>query len=198
MTMGAYRNGKIDNVVPASDGAGEVEAVGKGVLRFKKGDRVLTLFNQGHIEGLIDERETATDLGGMLHGTLREYGAFHEQGLVHMPPSLTFQQGATLPCAALTAYNALFGLVGRQLGGGHWVLTQGTGGVSMFAFLFAKAIGARVIATTTSVEKGRTLREYGANSVLDFVGDKNWGETAMRVTNNEGVNHVVEVWVQRL
>jgi len=119
--------------IPASDGAGTVVASGSRVTRFKKGDAVLTLFNQSHLAGNVTLRDTGTGLGGAIDGTLRQYGAFDENGLVKMPETLNFQQGATLPCAALTAWNALYGVEGKRLMPGDTVLTQGTGGVSMFA-----------------------------------------------------------------
>lgn len=122
-----------DHHVPGSDGAGVVEAVGSKVTRFKPGDKVVTLFNQGHIGGYIDPGILGTGLGGSLDGTLRQYGAFNEQGLVAMPSTLDFKQASTLPCAGVTAWNALYGLEGRALKAGDTVLTQGTGGVSIFA-----------------------------------------------------------------
>lgn len=145
-------------VVPASDGAGVVEAVGSGVTRFKKGDKVLTLFNQGHLAGSLDYQTVTTGVGGTIDGALQQYGAYSEQGLVAMPSNLDFLQGSTLTCAGLTAWNGLYGLEGRSLKPGDWVLTQGTGGVSMFAVQFAKAAGAKVIATTSSAEKGKSSR----------------------------------------
>lgn len=122
-----------DGVVPASDGAGTVEAIGSRVTRFQEGDKVLTLFNQGHLAGSLTPAINATGLGGVIDGTLRQYGAFDEQGLVAMPETLDFQQGSTLSCAALTAWNGLYGLESRALKPGDVVLTQGTGGVSIFA-----------------------------------------------------------------
>ncbi|KAK4617684.1 Zinc-type alcohol dehydrogenase-like protein [Fulvia fulva] len=166
-----------DNVVPASDGAGTVEDVGKNVTRFKKGYKVITLFNQGHIAGTIDETALAGGVGG--------------QGLVHMPQNLNYLEASTLTCAGLTAWNALYGL--KKLMPGDWVLTQGTGGVSIFAVQFAKAAGAKVIATTSSKEKGNKLKELGADHVLNYKEDTNWGATAKKLTGGRGVQHVVEV-----
>jgi NADPH:quinone reductase-like Zn-dependent oxidoreductase len=120
-------------VVPGSDGAGEVVAVGTRVTRFKPGHKVVTLFNQGHLGGSLDRISSRTGLGGVLDGTLRDYGVFDEQGLVEMPSTLSFQEASTLPCAALTAWNSLFGFESRPLKAGQTVLTQGTGGVSVFA-----------------------------------------------------------------
>jgi len=125
-------------VVPGSDGAGEVVEVGSKVKEFKKGDKVATLFNQGHQWGAIDEGAAQTGLGGVLDGTLREYGVFTPAGLVRAPRNLDYLESSTLTCAALTSWNALYGL--KPLKPGEVVLVQGTGGVSMFAlqvcFLF--------------------------------------------------------------
>ena len=108
-------------------------SVGPRVAAFQAGDKVVTLFNQTHQAGAIKVSDMGTGIGGALNGTLRQYGVFEEQGLVKMPETLSFQEASTLPCAALTAWNALYGLEGRNLRPGDWVLTQGTGGVSMFA-----------------------------------------------------------------
>ena len=180
-------------MVPASDGAGIVEAVGKNVTRFKKGDKVVTLFNQGHLAGSLDMNILTTGLGGSIDGALRQYGAFDQNGLVHMPTNLSFLEASTLTCAGLTAWNALYGMVGRKLMPGDWVLTQGTGGVSIFALQFAKAAGAKVISTTSSAEKGDRLKQLGADHVLNYKEDESWGETAKKLTGDKGVQHVVEV-----
>jgi len=182
-----------DDVVPGSDGAGTVEEVGSGVTRFKKGDRVVTLFNQAHIAGSLDHQSLQTGLGGAVDGTLREYGIFDEQGLVAAPKNLNDLEASTLSCAGLTAWNALYGLESRALKPGQWVLTQGTGGVSMFALQFAKAAGARVIATTSSGSKAETLKSHGADHVINYKEVSNWGEKAKELTGGVGVQHVVEV-----
>lgn len=186
-----YPFAQVDGVVPASDGAGVVEKVGKNVKRFKEGDKVITLFNQGHIAGSVDEISVMSGVGGAVDGCLRQYGAYDEQGLVHMPSNLNFLEASTLTCAGLTAWNALYGLKGLMPG--DWVLTQGTGGVSIFAVQFAKAAGARVIATTSSAAKGEKLKQLGADHVLNYKEDENWGETAKKLTGGKGVQHVVEV-----
>jgi len=191
IAKGMYPFPQRDNVVPASDGAGIVEAVGKSVTRFKQGDKVITLFNQGHIAGTIDEVALNGGVGGVVDGALRQYGAYDEQGLVHMPSNLNFVEAATLTCAGLTAWNALYGL--KQLMPGDWVLTQGTGGVSIFAVQFAKAAGAKVIATTSSKDKADRLKQLGADHIINYKDDANWGETAKKLTGGRGVQHVVEV-----
>ncbi|KAL8956081.1 MAG: hypothetical protein Q9183_006421, partial [Haloplaca sp. 2 TL-2023] len=192
--QGKYPFPTKDNVVPGSDGAGTVEAVGSRVQQFKKGDKVLTLFNQGHQAGSINPAIVGTGLGGALDGTLRQYGAFEETGLVHMPSTLDFKQGSTLPCAAVTAWNGLYGLESKAVKPGDTVLTQGTGGVSIFALQFAKAAGARVIATTGSSAKVDTLKKLGADVVINYKEDQNWGETAKKATpDGVGVDHILEV-----
>lgn len=183
-----------DNVVPGSDGAGIVEAVGSRVTRFKPGDKVVTLFNQGHLAGTITDGILQTGLGGSTDGTLREYAALSEQGLVPVPSNLSLEEASTLPCAALTAWNALYGLESRALKPGQTVLTQGTGGVSIFAVQFAKAAGARVIATTSSDKKAEQLKKLGADHVINYKETPNWGETAKSLTpGGKGVEHVIEV-----
>lgn len=202
-------------MVPASDGAGEVVEVGPKVMQFKKGDKVATLFNQGHQFGPVDAQAAVTGLGGVIDGTLREYGVFNEIGLVRAPKNLNYLEASTLTCAALTSWNALYGL--KPLKPGDTVLVQGTGGVSMFALQvdftplspappvewpltynlsaqFAKAAGATVIATTSSAAKASKLKELGADHILNYKEDPNWGETARKLTfSNEGVDHIVEV-----
>jgi NADPH:quinone reductase-like Zn-dependent oxidoreductase len=118
-------------VVAASDGAGEVVSVGSKVTKWKKGDKVVTLFNQGHQYGAVDIAACQTGLGGVIDGSLRQYGVFNEMGLVRQPENLNFVEAGTLSCAALTSWNALYGL--KQVKPGDTVLVQGTGGVSIFA-----------------------------------------------------------------
>jgi len=190
---GEYPFGFCEGVVPGSDGAGVVEAVGKDVTRFKKGDRVVTLFNQTHIAGSMTADTHASGLGAQVDGCLRQYGKFDQQGLVLMPSNLDFLEASTLSCAGLTAWNALYGLEGRSLKPGDWVLTQGTGGVALFAVQFAKAAGARVIATTSSSDKETKLRELGADHVINYKQTTEWGGKAKELTGGQGVQHVVEV-----
>lgn len=118
-------------VVAASDGAGEVVEVGSKVSQWKKGDKVVTLFNQGHQHGAVTAAAAGTGLGGVLDGTLRQYGVFNENGVVRAPKNLNHIEASTLTCAGLTSWNALYGL--KPLKPGETVLVQGTGGVSIFA-----------------------------------------------------------------
>ncbi|KAK4234778.1 putative zinc-type alcohol dehydrogenase-like protein yoga [Achaetomium macrosporum] len=179
-------------VVAGSDGAGEIVAVGSKVTKWKPGDKVVTLFNQGHQAGPVTVAASKTGLGGCIDGTLRQYGVFNENGVTRMPKNLDFVEAATLTCAALTSWNALYGL--KRLRKGETVLVQGTGGVSLFALQFAKAAGAAVIATTSSMEKAEFLKKLGADHVINYRENPNWGEAARKLTpNGEGVEHVIEV-----
>ncbi|KPM43662.1 hypothetical protein AK830_g2849 [Neonectria ditissima] len=190
---GNYPFGITPDVIPGSDGAGTVLAVGKNVKRFKTGDKVITLFNQGHIGGSLDSISMKTGLGGAIDGTLRSVGAFSEEGLVPMPSSLSFIEASTLTCAGLTAWNALFGLSDKRLLAGQWVLTQGTGGVSIFGVQFAKAAGAKVIATTSSSEKAKLLEKLGADHIINYKDTPEWGKKAKELTGGVGVDHIIEV-----
>lgn len=181
-------------VVPGSDSAGRIVAIGESVTRFKKGDKVCTTLNQGHISGSLTSEAAQTSLGGSLDGTFRQYGAFNQDGLVLMPKTLSFREGCTLPCAAVTAWNVLFGLPGKPLKPGDTVLTLGTGGVSLFAIQFAIAAGACVISTTSSEGKAAKLKALGVTHVINYKEDEEWGQTAKALTTKgEGVDFVVEV-----
>jgi len=190
--LGQYPFPYADGVIPGSDGAGEVIAVGPKVTRFKAGAKVATLFNQAHQGGAPTPRILGTGLGGGLDGVLRQYGVFPEDGLVDMPSNLSYLEASTVSCAGVTAWNALYGL--KPLKPGEWVLTQGTGGVSVFALQFAKAGGAKVIATTSSEKKAQLLKKLGADHVINYKETPNWGEAAKKLTTGGlGVDHVVEV-----
>lgn len=183
-------------VVPASDAAGTVIATGKKAQRFKPGNKVCTLFNQSHLAGSPNLQTISSGLGGALDGTLRQYGVFDEAGLVSMPNNLTMVEASTLSCAALTAWNALYGLTGKELKPGETVLTQGTGGVSIFALQFARAAGATVIATTGSAAKADKLKRLGAHHVINYKENPNWGQTVKQLTGEggtRGVDHILEV-----
>jgi len=181
-------------IVPCSDGAGNILAVGKKVTEFEVGDKVCTLFNELHQAGPINPRALASGLGGAINGTLRQYGVFPEHGLVAAPTNITPTEAGTLTCAPLTAWNALYGLESKALKPGQTVLTQGTGGVSIAAVQFALAAGAIVIATTSSKEKCDVLKKLGAHHTINYREDTNWGETAKKLSpRGAGVDHVIEV-----
>ncbi|WP_331766948.1 NAD(P)-dependent alcohol dehydrogenase [Embleya sp. NBC_00896] len=178
------------DVIPGCAGAGEVVAVGAGVDRVAPGDRVAASVFPHWIDGPF-AWEYAAQLGSSLDGTLTELGLFGEQGLVPIPDHLSYEEAATLPLTALTAWNALTG--GRPLRAGETVLTLGTGDVSLFAVRFAKLSGARVLATTSSADRARRLRELGADEVIDYAETPAWHEAVRAHTGGRGVDHVVHV-----
>lgn len=179
------------SLIPVSDAAGEVAAVGEGVTRFAVGDRVINTFHANWIGGRLPAAETLRGYGNAQDGWLAEYRAVSENALVALPEPLTCEQGATLPCAAVTAWTALHG--GTPLGPEDVVLTLGTGGVSLFALQLAKAHGARVIATTSSAEKAAKLTELGADTVIDYVETPEWGRAVLDATGGRGADRIVEV-----
>jgi len=188
---GEYDRNPQPGRVPLSDGAGEVVAVGPAVKKFKAGDRVAGCFFQGWLSGGLTAEMHRTALGGSIDGVLAEQVRFHEEGLVHLPRDYSFEEGATLPCAAVTAWHALF--VRGGVAPGETVLLLGTGGVSIFALQLAKAAGAKVIITSSSDEKLERARKLGADEVINYNLDEDWGRTAAKLSGKGGVDHVVEV-----
>jgi NADPH:quinone reductase-like Zn-dependent oxidoreductase len=200
------------DIIPSSDGAGIVLATGSSVIAFKAGDKVVT-----HLAPFIPENQwpsfanITAGMGQQVNGTLTQFGVFPQSGLVHAPKNANMPQAATLTCSALTAWNSLFGLKGREPVKGDWILTQGTGGVSIAALQvsaiyftgcittdnsikFAVAAGANVLATTSSNEKAKRLRELGAKHVINYRQTPDWGITAKYLTpNKQGVDIVVDV-----
>lgn len=174
-----------------SDGAGEVVEVGPGVTRVKVGDRVAGAFMQAWIEGGPSDEKTLSALGGDIPGLAAEYVVLDADGLVKAPDNLNYEEAATLPCAALTAWNAL--VTSGKLAAGDTVLVQGTGGVSIFALQFAKMLGARVIATSSSDEKLARAASLGASDTINYKSTPDWGRMAREITAGRGVDHVVEV-----
>ncbi len=179
--------------IPLSDGAGEVVAIGEGVTKWQVGDRVMPLFAQLWFDGESSEekRKTSLGAGSQWQGVLREYGAFDQESVVRIPAHLSYEQAATLPCAALTAWNALH--VSGRVRAGETVLTLGTGGVSVFAVQFAKMAGARVIATSSSDEKLAKLQELGADETINYRTREDWDKAVLELTGRRGVDHVIEV-----
>jgi NADPH:quinone reductase-like Zn-dependent oxidoreductase len=176
---------------PLSDGAGEVTAVGDGVTRVKIGDRVAGCFMPRWHDGPLTEAKAKSSLGGGQEGMLAEHVVLHEDGVVKVPGHLTDAEAATLPCAALTAWNALIASGGLRAG--DTVLVQGTGGVSLFALQFAKAAGARVIATSSSGAKLERALELGASDGINYKDTPDWEDKVRELTGGAGVDHVVEV-----
>jgi NADPH:quinone reductase-like Zn-dependent oxidoreductase len=176
--------------VPCSDGAGEVEAVGEGVTGWNRGDRVCGIFMQNWLEGPPSPAKVKGALGGDIDGMLAEYVVLKETGLVRIPEHLSFEEAATLPCAGVTAWNALSA---GDLQNGSTVLMQGTGGVSIFALQFAKLKGARVLGISSSDAKLQRACSLGLNEALDYGETSEWDRWVLEQTNGEGVDLVVEV-----
>ncbi|MCS6865280.1 MAG: NAD(P)-dependent alcohol dehydrogenase [Gemmataceae bacterium] len=173
-----------------SDGAGEVVAVGAGVSRWQVGDRVAGCFMPLWQDGPISEAVTKVTLGSERDGTFAEYLAIEETAVVRIPEHLSFAEAATLPCAAVTAWNAL---VEAQTGPGTTVLLQGTGGVSIFALQFAKALGAKVLITSSSDAKLARAMQLGADATTNYTTNPDWDKWARQQTEGRGVDVVVEV-----
>ena len=178
------------DVVPVSDAAGEVVEIGEGVSRVAPGDSVAATLFPSWIDGPFG-LDVAAQLGASLDGTLAELVVLDENGLVEIPDALSFEEAATLPCAAVTAWNALTG--GRGVLAGETVLTLGSGGVSLFAIQFAKHLGARVIATTSSDEKANRLHSLGADEVIDYRETPDWHDAVREFTGGTGAELVVDV-----
>jgi NADPH:quinone reductase-like Zn-dependent oxidoreductase len=179
------------DLIPLSDGAGEVVAVGPGVSRVKTGDRVAGCFMQKWIGGAIDEVAMASAMGGAIDGMLAELAVLEEDGVVKLPAGLSFEEGATLPCAGLTAWHALVEI--GNIKAGDIVQTQGSGGVSIFALQFARMFGARVIATSSSAAKAERLKKMGAEAVIDYRATPDWDKETMKLTGGRGADITVEV-----
>jgi len=177
-------------MVPCSDAAGQVTAVGEGVTRVKPGDRVCGIFMQGWLSGEVSEAASRTAMGGAIDGVLAESIVLNQEGVVPIPEHLSFEEAATLPCAAVTAWDAL--VVRGKLRAGDTVLLLGTGGVSIFALQFAVMSGARVIATSSSDEKLARARSMGAAEGVNYKTVPDWEEKVRKLTGI-GVDHVVEV-----
>ena len=191
MIMNGHFGSRVSpGIVPLSDGAGEVTAVGERVTRCKPGDRVMPIFHQHWIGG-SRPRGLMLGLGGDTDGTLRDYIMVKEDGVTPIPDHLSFEEAAALPCAAVTAW---CGLVQQfPLLPGETVVTQGTGGVSIFALQFAKLFGARVISTTSSDEKAEKLRALGADAVVNYKATPDWDQEVMKLTDGMGADVIVEV-----
>lgn len=191
VTLGHYNPKMHLPRIPASDGAGVVKAVGEGVTRVKPGDRVCGSFMQNWIDGRPTQDKIRGALGGDIDGMLAEEVVLHEQGLVKIPDYLSIEEASTLPCAALTAWNALVNAA--HLTSGETVLIQGTGGVSIFALQFAKTMGARVLGTSGSYEKLERARKLGLDAGLNYRTQPEWAKWVIEHTNGQGADVIVEV-----
>lgn len=177
--------------IPMADGAGAVEAVGLGVTEFRVGDHVVSTFFPTWLDGQPEVEGFATVPGDGVDGYAREVVTAPKNAFTHAPSGYTHAEAATLPTAALTAWRALF--ADDHLKPGQTVLVQGTGGVSIFALQFAKAAGAKVIATSSSQQKLDRLADLGADHLINYRTDASWGDTARRLNGGQGVDHVIEV-----
>lgn len=177
--------------IPASDGCGVVEATGSAVTRWKKGDNVVIQYVQKWTKGAIDTESNSVRVAWQTPGVLSEYTCIPEYGLVKAPDTLSFEQTATLPIAALTAWHSLINQANVRPG--QTVLTQGTGGVSLFALQFAKAAGARVIATTGSEAKEEKLLQLGADAVINYNKHPEWHKEVLSFTGGEGVDITLDI-----
>jgi len=177
--------------VPVSDGAGEVVEVGAAVTQRKVGERVAANFFPGWIEGELDEAQHKQALGGTIDGMLREEVVLPEASWVPLPEHLSFEEGATLPCAGVTAWNALYETA--RLRPGEIALLQGTGGVSIFGLKLARAAGARAVVTSSSDAKRERARELGAEHTVDYRKTPAWGDAVRKWTGGRGVDVAIEV-----
>ena len=176
--------------IPCSDGAGEVVAVGTGVTAWKPGDRVAGIFMQNWLDGQLTPVRAKGALGGDVDGMLADYVVLKETGVVGIPEHLSYQEAATLPCAAVTAWNAL---AAGNLKPGGTVLIQGTGGVSIFALQFARQMGLRVLGISSSDEKLERARRLGLGAGLNYRENPDWERWVVEQTGGDGVDLVVEV-----
>jgi NADPH:quinone reductase-like Zn-dependent oxidoreductase len=191
IVRGTYRMPSKENVVPLSDGAGEVVEVGSGVTRVKAGDRVAGNFFARWPGGEPPPDVQSTALGGAIDGMLAEYVVLEEEGTVKIPAHLSLEEGATLPCAAVTVWHAM--MEHARLIAGQTVLLQGTGGVSVFGLQLAHAMGMQTIITSSSDEKLAKAKALGANHTINYKTTPDWDKAAMEFTGGRGVDHVVEV-----
>jgi NADPH:quinone reductase-like Zn-dependent oxidoreductase len=191
VVTGRYPRDASQPTTIASDGAGQVIAVGHGVTAFKTGDRVVGSFFQEWISGPFAREYGASALGGGIDGVLTQFRVFDQAGLLRIPEHLSFEEAATLPCAGLTAWNAL--VPTAHVRAGDTVLLLGTGGVSIFGLQFAKLHGARVIITSSSDEKLARAKALGADETINYKTHPDWDKEVLRLTGGQGVDIVLEV-----
>ncbi len=179
-----------DKRVPLSDAAGEILEVGKDVSKWTVGDKVMSMCFPNWVSG-PPKYNLLSFIGDNQDGYATELISIPESAITKIPSNLNFKEAATLPCAGLTAWRAL--VDEGRLKSGETVLVQGTGGVSVFALQLAKTFGATVIATSSSEEKLEKLKSLGADHLINYKAHPEWGKEVLKITNNEGVDHVVEV-----
>jgi NADPH:quinone reductase-like Zn-dependent oxidoreductase len=186
-----YRMPVRENLVPLSDGAGEVVEIGPGVLRVKAGDKVAGCFFQRWAGGEPDAHVQASALGGSVDGMLAEYVVLEEVGVVKIPEHLSLDEAATLPCAGVTAWNAI--VEHAKLIAGQTLLVQGTGGVSILGLQLARAMGITTIVTSSSDDKLKRAKSLGAAHGINYKTTPEWNKAAVEFTDGQGVDHVVDV-----
>ena len=191
IVRGTYRVPVRDNVIPLSDGAGEVVEVGAGVTRVKPGDQVVGCFFQRWAGGEPAPDVHASALGGGTDGMLAEYVVLEEEGVVKIPAHLSPEEGATLPCAGVTVWHAM--MEHARLVAGQTVLLQGTGGVSVFGLQLAHAMGIRTVVTSSSDDKLARAKLLGADHGINYKTTPDWDKAAIDITGGRGVDQVVEV-----
>jgi len=191
MVRGRYPRAVKKGLIPTSDGAGEVIAVGEGVESFKVGDRVISTFHPRWFAGPLHATMGHETYGDQQDGWLVERKVVSQEAVVKFSDALSYEEASTLPCAGLTAWTALTGAL--PIRAGHSVLVQGTGGVSIFALQLARVVGARVIATTSSDAKAQRLLAMGASDVVNYRETAEWGKQVRALTGGRGVDRVVEV-----
>lgn len=190
VVTGKYPGFQPDNLIPLSDGAGEVVELGNGVESLKIGARVTPSFFQSWKRGEMLDTDRESTLGGSVNGVAAQYCVFDADGLLEIPPHLGFEEAATLPCAALTAWNGLHGP--QPLTAGETVLTLGTGGVSIFALQLAQAAGAKVVITSSSEKKLEKAHDLGADKCINYAECLDWEKEVLEFTDGRGVDHVIE------
>lgn len=188
---GGLRSITLPELIPCSDGAGEVVEVGPGVGRVKVGDRVALTFNPDWIGGPWQPSRGAAGRGGALQGVMQDEMIVGEHEVVNLPSHLSFEEGATLPCAAVTAWHSL--CAATPLLPGMSVLLQGAGGVSLFALQFAKLFGARVIMISSNPERCKRLQSLGADETIDYRAQPEWNKTVRELTGGVGVDLTIDV-----
>ncbi len=191
IARGSYHTAFALPLIPLSDGVGEVVAVGAEVTRFEVGDRVCGTFWQRWVGGSFAMAEPFYQRGGPIDGLLSEFARLDEQAAVLAPPHMSDIEAATLPCAAVTAWHALF--TEGRLKPGDTVLGLGTGGVSLFAVQFAAAAGARVIVTSSSDDRLMRAKALGAHDGVNYRSDPDWAKAVLALTGGRGADHIIEV-----
>jgi NADPH:quinone reductase-like Zn-dependent oxidoreductase len=195
MVKGLYNPKMALPRIPCSDGAGEIIAIGEGVTRVRIGERVCGIFMQRWLDGPLTAEKSKAALGGDVDGMLAEYVLLDEDGVIHFPDHLSYEEAATLPCAGVTAWNALHhaGEPPQPVLPGETVVIQGTGGVSLFALQFAKLLGATVIGTSSSDEKLKRAYGLGLDAGCNYRERPDWSKWVGEVTRGLGADRIIEV-----